>query len=124
MFIQYNKNPHGNFTGDCIIRAIATAMDAEWDDVWLGIMVIAFREKDMMDSNRIWQQYLHENGYKRTNIPDTCPDCYTVNDFVRDNPQGTYILGTGSHVIAVKDGYYYDTGDSGNEVPIYYWTKG
>lgn len=124
MFIQYNKNPHGNFTGDCVIRAIATAMDAEWDDVWLGIMVIAFREKDMMDSNRIWQQYLHENGYKRTNIPDTCPDCYTVNDFVRDNPQGTYILGTGSHVIAVKDGYYYDTGDSGNEVPIYYWTKG
>lgn len=124
MFIQYNKNPHGNFTGDCVIRAIATAMDAEWDDVWLGIMVIAFREKDMMDSNRIWQQYLHENGYKRINIPDTCPDCYTVNDFVRDNPQGTYILGTGSHVIAVKDGYYYDTGDSGNEVPIYYWMKG
>lgn len=124
MFIQYNKNPHGNFTGDCVIRAIATAMDAEWDDVWLGIMVIAFREKDMMDSNRIWQQYLHENGYKRTNIPDICPDCYTVNDFVRDNPHGTYILGTGSHVIAVKDGYYYDTGDSGNEVPIYYWTKG
>ena len=124
MFIQYNKNPHGNFTGDCVIRAIATAMDTEWDDVWLGIMVIAFREKDMMDSNRIWQQYLHENGYKRTNIPDTCPDCYTVNDFARDNSQGTYILGTGSHVIAVKDGNYYDTGDSGNEVPIYYWMKG
>jgi len=33
------------------------------------------------------------------------------------------ILATGTHVIAVGDGNYYDTWDSGQEVPIYYWRK-
>lgn len=124
MFQMYNKNPANNYTEDCTIRAIATVMDKDWDDVWLDIMIIAFRNKEMMHSNVIWQQYLRENGYIRHNIPDTCPNCYRVKDFVRDFQNGSYILGTGSHVIAVKDGVYYDTGDSGNEVPIYYWKKG
>jgi len=124
MFILYNKNPAGNVTGDCVIRAISTIADSEWDDIWLEIMTLAFKEKDMMTSNRIWQKYLHSNGYIRHNIPDTCPDCYTINDFSRDFNVGSFVVGTGTHVVAVKEGNYYDTWDSGSEIPIYYWEKG
>ena len=56
-------------------------------------------------------------------IPNTCPDCYTIADFCNDHPYGTYILATGTHVVAVIDGDYYDTWDSGNEIPIFYWQK-
>lgn len=124
MFIFYNKNPAGNVTGDCVIRALSTIADSEWDDIWLEIMTLAFKEKDMMTSNRIWQKYLHSKGYIRHNIPDTCPDCYTISDFSRDFNVGSFIVGTGTHVVAVKEGNYYDTWDSGNEIPIYYWEKG
>jgi hypothetical protein len=124
MFINYNKNPAGNFTGDCVIRGIATVMDREWDDVWLEIMTVAFKEKDMMTSNRIWQKYLEQQGYHRYMLPETCPDCYTIKDFTRDFDVGRFIVGTGTHVIAVIDGNYYDTGDSGDDIPIYYWKKG
>lgn len=124
MFINYNKNPAGNFTGDCVIRGIATVMDREWDDVWLEIMTVAFKEKDMMTSNRIWQKYLEQQGYHRYMLPETCPDCYTIKDFTRDFDAGRFIVGTGTHVIAVIDGNYYDTGDSGDDIPIYYWKKG
>lgn len=27
------------------------------------------------------------------------------------------------HVVCVQDGYYYDSWDSGNEIPIYYWER-
>lgn len=124
MFISYNKNPADNYTGDCVIRAISTIMNKDWDEVWLDIMVLAFKAKDMMSSNRIWQDYLHQNGYVRYNLPDKCPNCYTIKNFAEDFPQGSFLLGTGTHVVAVMDGKYYDTWDSGNESPIYYWKKG
>jgi len=124
MFVEYNKNPFNNYTDDCVIRAIAAEMDRDWDDVWLDIMVLAFQKKCMMSSNNVWQEYLHNNGYVRYNIPDTCPNCYTIKKFTEDFQNGSYILGTGTHVVYVKDGNYYDTGDSGNEIPIYYWKKG
>lgn len=51
------------------------------------------------------------------------PDCYNVKDFAQDHPKGRYVVGTGTHVIAVIDGNYYDTWDSGEEIPVYYWEK-
>jgi hypothetical protein len=33
------------------------------------------------------------------------------------------MLATGTHVVAVIDGNYYDTWDSGDEVPIALWKK-
>lgn len=78
---------------------------------------------DMPSSNRVWERYLFDNGFKRTLLPDTCPDCYTVKEFCRDHREGKFLLAIGNHVVAVEDGDYYDTWDSGNEVPIYYWRK-
>ena len=78
---------------------------------------------DMPSSNAVWGAYLRTLGFKREAIPNTCPECYTVNDFCEDNPEGVFIVATGNHVVAVVDGDYYDTWDSGDELPIYYWRK-
>ena len=68
--------------------------------------------------------YLKRHGYKRKAIPETFPDNYTVMDFCLDNPRGRFLLALDQHVVAVVDGNYYDTWDSGREIPVYYWTKG
>ena len=94
MFIPTNPNPFNKLTGDCVIRAICIAEDKEWDDIFLELMIKGYEQKDMIESNALWNEYLHKLGYKRYIIPDTCPDCYTVSDFANDHPQGTYILGT------------------------------
>lgn len=122
-FIILNPNPINNLTGDCVIRAISIAENKSWDDVFIELMVESFQLKDIPSSNYAWGSYLHKIGYRRNVIPNTCPDCYTIKDFVKDYPQGTYIVGTGTHVVAVREGTYYDTWDSGNEIPIYYWKK-
>lgn len=123
MFIEKNLNPLQKSAGDCVIRAISMAEDQSWEDTYIDLMVKCYQLKDIPSSNAAWGSFLHDLGYSRHIIPDLCPDCYTIRDFTEDYPEGGYILATGSHVVAVIDGNYYDTWDSGDEVPIYYFKK-
>ena len=122
-YIPFNPNPIRNSVGDCVIRAISKVTNQDWDTTYLGIALQGYIVKDMPSSNMVWGGYLYSKGFNRYVIPNTCPDCYTVKDFCEDNPRGTFLLATGTHVVSVIDGNYYDTWDSGDEVPIYYWRK-
>ena len=122
MFIEYNPNPRGINTGDCVIRAICKAFDKDWEKVYMELTVKGLEKAMWGDTNAVWEKYLKENGYEMHVIQDTCPDCYTIADFVDDHPIGTFIIATGSHVVTAQDGNYFDTYDSGSLVPSYYFT--
>ena len=124
MYIYYNPNPQNNLVGDCVIRAIAKVTGQSWEQTYIKVALQGLLMHDMPSSNSVWGAYLAGQGFKRHVIPNTCPDCYTVKDFCADYPQGAYILATGTHVIAVVDGDYYDTWNSGDEVPIYFFKEG
>ena len=119
----FNPNPAGQRVGDCVIRAISKLTGQDWEQTYIGVAVQGYISYDMPSSNAVWAEYLRRRGFRRYVIPDTCPDCYTVKDFCIDNPQGAFLLATGSHVVTVIDGDYFDAWDSGSEVPIYFWTK-
>lgn len=123
MFIQYNPNPDKKSVGDCVIRGISKITGDDWKTTYINIALQGYKMYDMPTSNAVWGAYLYSRGFRRYIIPNSCPDCYTIKDFCEDNPKGTYLLTTGTHVVAVKDGNYYDSWDSGNEVPIYFWRK-
>lgn len=57
-----------------------------------------------------------------TGTPCPCPDCYTLEDFADDHPQGIFVVGTGNHVVTVEDGVLFDSWDSRSEYPVYYWS--
>ena len=78
---------------------------------------------DMPTANTVWGDYLKSHGFRRYLIDDGGKDGYTVYDFCSDNPHGSYVLALNSHVVAVCDGKYFDTFDSGMEIPIYYWCR-
>lgn len=123
MFIRTNPNPANNLVGDCVIRAISILTNKDWEYIYDELAEQGREMYDMPSSNAVWGEYLIEQGFKRSVIPNTCPICYSVRQFCKDKPYGKYLLATGSHVIAVINGDYYDTWDSGDEMPIYYFTK-
>ncbi len=123
MYIHANPNPNGMYVEDCVIRAIAIATNRSWDDIFVHVCLQAYIMKNMPSVNKVWGNYLSSIGFVVYPVLDRCPDCYTVRDFCRDNPYGTFILATGSHVIAVIDGNYYDAWDSGDELPTAVWRR-
>lgn len=124
MFIYFNANPVLNIVEDCVVRAISVLTNRPWEVVHDDICYKSGLMYDMPESNAVWGAYLKDLGYVRGELPDTCPICYTVLEFCKDHPKGKYLVATGSHVVAVVNGDYYDTWDSGDEVLVYYWRKG
>ena len=120
-FIEYNPNPVGRRVGDCAVRAIAKALKLDWETAYVLLTMNGFSMGDMPSSDSVWGAALRQNGFYRKSIPDTCPDCYTIEDFCKDNPIGTFVVGTGGHVVTIVDGDYYDSWQSGNEIPQFFW---
>ena len=123
MYIYTNPNPINRKIGDCVIRAVAISTNTSWEKAYMSLCQEGLELADLPNSNAVWGSYLKKVGFRKGIVPDTCPDCYTVADFAEDNPYGTYVLCTGSHVVTIMDGNIYDAWDSSNEIPIFYYYK-
>lgn len=123
MYIYYNPNPTERRVGDCAVRAVAKALDTDWEKAYLMIVMNGYVMGDMPSSDSVWGSVLRQNGFYREVIPTDRKDCYTAEDFAKDNPKGTYVLGFGGHVATVVDGNIYDSWDSSNEMPVYVWYR-
>lgn len=122
-WVEYNPNPLGHNVGDCTVRAITKACGYDWESVYAGLSAIGFEMADMPSANHVWGAYLRRQGFNRYIVDDKGKDIYTVKDFAQDHPQGTYILAIQGHVVCVSNGDYFDSWDSGKEIPQYYWRK-
>ncbi len=123
MYIFFNNNPKGLKIGDCVVRAISAALNQPWERTYIDLCIEGFMYADMPNSNAIWASYLRSKGFKRYSIPDSCPDCYTVEQFSEDHPFGVYVCCTGTHAVCVKDGNVLDNWNSLGETVSYYFTK-
>jgi hypothetical protein len=124
MYVHFNNNPLGrNTVGDCSVRAVSKALGVSWDEAHDMLSHMSKQMGTIMNDNDVISAVLRIHGFHKEGFPWTCRDCYTVREFARDNPYGTYVVGTGSHVVTVIDGNYYDSWRSGDESVIYFWTK-
>lgn len=122
-YVYYNPNPAGKIVGDCSVRAVSKALDVDWDTAYIIITSKGFMLHDMPSSDAVWGSVLRQHGFSRSVIPNNCPDCYTAEDFSRDHKNGVYVLGFGGHVATIVSGNLFDSWDSSNETPIYFWYR-
>ena len=123
MFVYYNPNPVAARVGDCAVRAVSKALDVDWEKAYAMIASSGFLMGDVISSNNVWGAVLRQNGFYKETLPHFCPDCYSIRNFARDNPVGTYVVGTGTHIVCIEFGDWYDTWNCEDEVPIYFWVK-
>ena len=121
--MKYENNPYGKRVGDCAVRAVSKAIGSDWEKAYAELALMGFTMGDMPSANSVIGAVLKQYGFRRQVIPNTCPDCYTIADFADDHPNGTYVVGTGNHIVVVENGAVWDSWDSGMEVPIFYWEE-
>ena len=92
-----------------------------WDEAYIVLSDYGMLYKNLPNANEVWGAYLKDRGFTRHILPDTCPDCYTIEDFCRDHPKGIFVVGTGTHVVTCIDGSALDAWNSLSETPLYYW---
>lgn len=119
---SFNANPKHSRVGDCTVRAISIALNQDWYSTYVDLCVEGLKLADMPSADAVWGQYLKRKGFKRSIVP--CDGlCTTVREFCEDNPTGTYIVCPKGHLVAIVNGRYLDTWDSGDENIIYFWKK-
>lgn len=116
-YYQPNKKDIKDKFGDCTIRALSKALNLTWLEAF-DVMTPICREyqiSNIFDTPLCLRKELlsklgftyfpisNKKGIKRP----------TVRSFAKDNPKGAYIAIVAKHVVAIVDGKYYDTWDSG-----------
>lgn len=121
-YVYFCNNPRKKcIIGDCVIRAISCALNRSWDSVYIDLAAEGFAMKDLASSNEVWSRYLLNEGFRKYSVSDDKP--LTIEEFSDIFRHGTYLVCTGTHVVCVKNGNYYDTWQSGQEQIEFYFEK-
>lgn len=124
LFQKYNANPKNKRVGDCVVRAISTAINEPWDTVFMDLCEVGFDLKSMPNDKDTYSEYLNRKGFSNITIKVTKGSKRpTVQSFAQDNPNGTFVLSVANHLVTVVDGKYYDTWDSGSCCLYRYWHR-
>ena len=124
-FIFHNENPKNSLSAaDCVVRAIAKGTNQTWDHVFKGLFEVAFKLKDSPNTKKTYGKYLKDIGYTMQKQPKNFDGTkLTVQDFINQNPEGTYICKLRGHLTVVVDGILYDTWNCLDDVVGNYWEK-
>ena len=123
-YYQPNKLDLKDQYGDCVIRALSKVLDKDWLATFDDIIPYARELQGMPNSKHVYTAYLQANGFEYHGISNKKGTKRpTVDSFAKDHKTGTYFVRVANHVVAVVDGVYYDTWDSGDCSMYGYWEK-
>ena len=112
-----DKDIKDNF-GDCQIRALSKVLGLSWLETFDKTVPIC---RKAQTSSIFCGGVKHEKvnmaelGFSYTGISNKKGSKRpTVRSFAQDHPNGRFVVTVAHHVVAVVDGKYYDTWDSGN----------
>ena len=94
-----------------------------WEAAYIALTINGLQMGDMPNNDVVSSALLRMHGYRRMNIPNDCPMCYSVEDFCADHPHGRYVLYCGGHVVCAIDGDWFDSWDSGSLIVQSVWYR-
>ena len=128
-FYEYeNVNPKGKFGGDCVIRAIANALDQSWETTVRELTELGIKKGFLCNDKHLYPQYLESKGFKQMKEPrDVNNRKLTVKEFIKQRegfPMRTIVANVGSqHVTCIKDSRVRDIWNCSVKIMHAYWVK-
>lgn len=135
-FHYYNANPKNRITTDCVIRAIATATEQDYNKT---VMELAQMQCDTGyddGDKKLYDKYLQSKGWKKCSQPRKADNTkYTGREFCKQIKEDIvwatngehlkHIVANigGNHVVAIIDGKVWDIWDSTDGCIGNYWIK-
>lgn len=119
VYFQPNKKDLKDKVGDCQIRALCKALEISWVEAFDLTIPICRElqtytifdgdlEKTISAMKALGFEYHRLTIKKGGKRP-------TVDSFAKDHPSGRFIVKVAHHSVAIVDGKYYDTWDSGKK---------
>ena len=93
-----------------------------WEDAYDMAADFGMECAALPNDNKVVDKVLTEK-FKYTAHKLSKEERCTVKEFAVANPCGTYILKVHGHVVALVDGLYYDSWDSGDKKVTMYYQK-
>ncbi len=127
-FHYYNANPKNRITGDCRIRAIATACEVPYNQVVMDLAKIQCETGYDQCCNQGLDILLKQYGWVKQKQPRKVDNRkYTGEEFCKRlaNRKERYVANIGGHhIVAIVEAKVYDIWDSTDGCIGNYWTKG
>ena len=126
-FHFYNANPKNRITGDCVIRALCTALEEPYEVIYKELFEFSLKCGYMLNDKKCYDKYLKAKGwvkYKQPRKEDNTK--YTGKEFCeRAREYENYIAKIGGHhIVAIVHGRVNDIWDSTDGCIGNYWMKG
>ena len=134
-FHYHNENPRNKITGDCVVRAIATATGFTYESVVMDLAELQAKTGYSGVTPDGYGRYLEQLGWIKHKQPRKWDNTkYTGEEFCKEllrydseidsgNNMHRLIANIGGgHVVAIIEGQVYDTWDSTDGCIGNYWT--
>lgn len=124
-FTYYNANPKNRITGDCVIRAISTGLNKDYNETLTELYNYQLKTGYMLNDKKCYQKYLDALGYYKEKQPKKEDNTkYTGYEFCKyiAKPNKRYIANIGGHhIVAIVNKKILDIWDSSNKSIGNYW---
>ena len=135
-FIYFNANPHNRMGGDCVVRAISTALDMPWETTVRELTEFGIKHGYVLNDKKCYEKYLATKGWIKHKQPRKDDNtkltgeewCEHITHTSKYHRVGNIICNIGGHhavaIIPVDDTYkVHDIWDSSDGCIGNYWTK-
>lgn len=124
-FIKLNVNPKGWKTGDCVVRALTTATDLEWLEVYDTLCEIGRKKCRMPNDKIVYEKFLQDQGFINCKMPRHADNSrYTVKELVDEIGEGNIlVMNVAHHVTVSVGGTLVDLWDCGSKSVGNYFKK-
>lgn len=125
-FHYYNANPKNRMTTDCVIRAISTALEQDYNQTVMEMAEMQCKTGYDVGDKKLYDKYLQSKGWVKHPQPRKADNRkFTGKEFCeRTRRYVNYIAHIGgNHIVAIVDGKVNDIWDSTDGCIGNYWTQ-